>query len=69
MLSKSTKYKLYLLMKAISENEMIVEEQRQQLSRCHDFEPYAAFKRIESCSIVNHGKNVISASDICHFLR
>jgi Ca2+-binding EF-hand superfamily protein len=28
MLSKSTKYKLWLLLKAISENEVIVEEQR-----------------------------------------
>ena len=69
MLSKSTKYKLFQLLKAISDNEIIVEEQRQQLGRQADFEPYAAFKRIEAGSIENKGKNVISAGDVCHFLR
>lgn len=47
MLSNSTKYKLYLWLKAVSDSESIVEEQRQQLGVCKDFEPYAAFKRIE----------------------
>jgi hypothetical protein len=46
MLSQSTKYKLYLLFKAIFENECIIEEQRQRLSKQPDYDPYAAFKRI-----------------------
>lgn len=32
MLCQATKYKLFLLLKSISENEGIVEEQRQRLS-------------------------------------
>jgi len=47
MLSSSTKYKLFLFLKAVAEGEQIVEEQRQTLGKCNDFEPYAAFKRIE----------------------
>ena len=33
MLGKSTRFKVYLMLKAISENEEIVEEQRQQLAK------------------------------------
>lgn len=47
MISNATRYKLYLFLKAVSDNEVIVEEQRQELAKCNDFEPYAAFKRIE----------------------
>eukprot|EP00347_Sterkiella_histriomuscorum_P009319 403341661 len=64
MLTQSSKYKLYLLFKAISENEQIVEEQRQRLSLQLDFEPYAAFKRIDR---LNQDK--INAHDICNFLK
>jgi hypothetical protein len=32
MLGQSTRFKIHLLLKAISENETIVEEQRQQLA-------------------------------------
>ena len=68
MLCQSTKYKLYLLLKAISENETIVEEQRQRTSRQPDYEPYAAFKRIER----SHGTGTeakLSAYQICQFLK
>lgn len=68
MISQATKYKLYLYLKAVSENETLVEDQRQQLGKQLDFEPYAAFKRIESGSR-NPGTNVINAQDICRFLR
>ena len=68
MLSQGTKYKLYLLLKAISENEMFVEEQRQILGQQAEFEPYAAFKRINSCS-EDPDSNVICAADFCRFLR
>jgi len=47
MLSASTKYKLFLFLKGVAEGEEAVEEQRQTLGKCVDFEPYAAFKRIE----------------------
>ena len=51
------------LLQAISENEEIVEEQRQQLAKQHGFEPWAAFKRIDRMQL---GK--ISAYDINQFL-
>jgi hypothetical protein len=51
-------------LKAISENENIVEEQRQRLTSLEEFEPYAAFKRIDR---LNQDK--LSAHDICNFLK
>ena len=68
MLSQSTKYKLFLLLKAVSENETFVEEQRQTLGQQVEFEPYAAFKRINSCN-QNPSDNVICAADIVTFLQ
>ena len=53
-----------MLLKAISENECIVEEQRQQLAQQTGFEPWAAFKRIDKLGL---GK--ISANDINVFLK
>ena len=50
MLGQSTRYKTFLLLKSISENEQITEEQRQQLSKQNGFEPWAAFKRIDRLS-------------------
>jgi hypothetical protein len=47
MLSQATRYKTFLLCKSISENEQIVEEQRQQLCKQNGFEPWAGFKRID----------------------
>ena len=64
MLGQSTRYKIFLLLKAISENEVIVEEQRQQLSSQSGFEPWAAFKRIDQ-----QGMGKISAYDINMFLK
>ena len=48
MLSNATKYKLYLWLKSIADCEALVEDQRQQVGLCEDFEPWAAFKRIEA---------------------
>lgn len=59
MLSQAARYKMYLLLQAISENEEIVEEQRQQLAKQNEFEPWAAFRRIDRMQL---GK--ISAYDI-----
>jgi Ca2+-binding EF-hand superfamily protein len=64
MLSSSTRYKVYQLLKAISENEEIVEEQRIQLAKQSNFEPWAAFKRID-----RNGQGKISAYDINTFLQ
>ena len=69
MLCQSTKYKLYLLLKAISENETIVEEQRQRLTSQPDYEPYAAFKRIERSQTTTGTDAKIGAYNICQFLR
>jgi len=55
-ISTSIRFKVYQLLKAISENEQIVEEQRVQLAKQKGFEPYAAFKRID-----RGGKDKISA--------
>jgi hypothetical protein len=68
MLSGATKYKLYLLLKAVSENETMVEEQRCQLGLLETFEPYSAFRRI-LLSSENPADNAISPSDFCKFLR
>ena len=53
-----------MLLKAISENEQIVEEQRQQLAHQNGFEPWAAFKRLD-----RSGLGKISAHDINMFLK
>jgi Ca2+-binding EF-hand superfamily protein len=64
MLGQSTRYKIFQLFKAISDNEIIVEEQRKQLALQNGFEPWAAFKRID-----RGGQGKISAGDINDFLR
>lgn len=64
MLSQATRYKGFLLLKSISENEQIVEEQRQQLCKQNGFEPWAGFKRID-----RQGQGKISAHDIITFLN
>jgi hypothetical protein len=64
MISNSTRYKAYILLKSIAENEYIVEEQRDRLANMPDWEPYSAFKRIARVN-----SDLISAFDICNFLR
>ena len=53
-----------MLLKAIAENEDIVEEQRQQLAKQNGFEPWAAFKLLDRA-----GMGKISAYDINLFLK
>ena len=71
MISNSTKYKLYLFLKAVSDSEVIVEEQRQELAKRNEFEPYAAFKRIEMAGLEpgDIENNAISSTELCRFLR
>ena len=68
MLSEATKYKLYVYLKAVAENEVMIEEQRQELGKQEEFEPYAAFKRLLS-NAEDPKANVLSPKDICKFLR
>lgn len=68
MISQATKYRLYLLLKAVGENETIVETQRQNIAKCNNFEPYSVFRRL--CSFNRDPcSNVISAREIVAFLR
>lgn len=71
MISKATQYKLYLFLKSVSQCEELVEEQRQKLGQCPEFEPYAAFKRLELASLEpgETENNAISAKELCRFLR
>ena len=64
MLAQATRYRVFVLLKSIFENEKIVEEQRNNLAKLETFEPYAAFKRLDTLDI---GK--ISAHDIINFLK
>ena len=64
MLTQSTKYKLYLLLKSVSENETIVEEWLHIMALHPEYEPFAAFKRIDRLN-----QNKINAHDICNFLK
>lgn len=51
------------MLKSISENELMVEDQRVALCEHEEFEPYSAFKRIGGSNI-----DKISARDISQFL-
>lgn len=55
-----------MLLKAISENETIVEEQRQRLTAQPDFEPYAAFKRVERATMpTSPSEAKVTAYNMC----
>jgi hypothetical protein len=64
MISKSTQRQLFRLLKAVSENECLIEDQRQTLASIPEFEPYAAFKRI-----ARPGRTTLSCMDLICFLR
>jgi len=68
MLSAGTKYKLFQFIQIMSENETLIEEQRQELARIEEFEPWAAFRRLCQCSD-DPSRNAINAEDLCRFLR
>lgn len=48
----------------LAEGEQSVEDQRSRLCGFMEFEPYAAFSRID-----RENRGVITASDICSFLK
>lgn len=62
--SSIIKSSLATLMLAISDGEERVEAQRQHLCGMNDFEPYAAFSRIDRKS-----RGVVTASDMLEFLE
>ncbi len=64
MLGIETQYKLRDFFKAVAEEELIVERQRQHLAAVSDFEPYAAFKRVN-----RSGDEKVTALEIYYFLR
>jgi len=64
MLSIDTQYKLREFFQAVAEEELIIERQRELLANLSDFEPYAAFQRINrKCD------NKITALEIYSFLK
>jgi Ca2+-binding EF-hand superfamily protein len=63
-LSFDTKQKLKDLFVCLSQEEIKIERLRQVLSSIPDFEPYAAFKRIDRCSTGN-----LTCKTICKYLR
>jgi len=53
------------LLRAATEGEAAVEELRQQLCECSDFEPYACFKLLQSNPFTSH---VLSSHDVAKWL-
>lgn len=64
MLGIESQYKLRDFFVGIAEEELIVERQRQLLAKMSEFEPYAAFQRVN-----RKGDNRITALEIYSFLR
>lgn len=64
MLGIDTQYKLKEFFQTIAEQELSVERQRQLLATLPDFEPYAAFQRVN-----RNGDDIITALEIYSFLR
>ena len=64
MLGLETQHKLKEYFQTVAEQELQVERQRQLLATLSEFEPYAAFQRIN-----RNGDDIISALEIYNFLR
>ncbi len=64
LLSSMTKSKLGELLLLVAESELHIERQRQNLASLREFEPYAAFTRID-----RDRKEGISGRDIASFIR
>lgn len=64
MFGYDSKLKLKELLLFIAEQELAIEKMRQILAAIQDFEPYAAFKRID-----RNGSGFIGAKEICQFQR
>jgi len=64
LLSSMTKSKLGELFLCVADSEVAIERQRQILASLPDFQPYAAFTRLD-----RDRKEGISAKDIAYFIR
>jgi Ca2+-binding EF-hand superfamily protein len=63
-LSSITKSKLGELLLTVADQELMIERHRQSLAVLPDFEPYAAFTRVD-----RERKEYITARDIVTFIR
>jgi hypothetical protein len=64
MLGIDTQYKVKEFFQAIAEAELQVERQRQVLATLADFEPYAAFQRVN-----RNSDDIVTALEIYSFLK
>ncbi len=64
MLGIDSQYKLKEFFQTVAEQELAVERQRQLLATLPDFEPYAAFQRIN-----RNGDDIVTALEVYSFLR
>jgi hypothetical protein len=64
MLGIDTQLKLKEFFQTVAESELQVERQRQLLATIADFEPYAAFQRIN-----RNGDEFVTALEMYNFLR
>ena len=63
MLNLDSQYKVTAYFKDMAARELEIERQRQILAELQDFEPYAAF-----CRLNRHGDKRVSAQEIRQFL-
>lgn len=64
MLGIDTQHKLKEFFQTVAESELQVERQRQLLATLADFEPYAAFQRVN-----RNGDDHVTALEIYSFLK
>jgi hypothetical protein len=64
MLSIDTQLKVREFFQIIAEEELIIERQRQYLANIQDFEPFAAFQRVN-----RRGDHRVTALEIYSFLK
>ena len=64
MISFDTKLKLKDLILCLGEDELAIEKNRQMLAAIKEFEPYAAFKRID-----REKQGLLTSKSICQFIR
>lgn len=64
MIGIDTQHKLREFFQTVAESELQVERQRQLLATIADFEPYAAFQRIN-----RNGDEYVTALEIYTFLK
>jgi hypothetical protein len=64
MLGIETQHKLREFFQTVAENELIVERQRELLATLQDFEPFAAFSRVN-----RNSDSRVTAMEIYSFLR